>query len=144
MEERPKHSVVTRNPPGCQSSRRISRTSRRSSSIGCRSLMIGRRSSAGLLAWTSCQDPSRVNTNLLTCLKSNLYNLLHRYLHTFFPTSALQFKIVFSFCMYGSLCNMYSYLLLGTYQLRFINLDFFKNILSIRFLQSSYNIIHNV
>ncbi|XP_026818814.1 uncharacterized protein LOC113557471 isoform X1 [Rhopalosiphum maidis] len=60
MEERPKHSVVNRNPPGCQASRRISRTSRRSSSIGCRSLMIGRRSSAGLLAWTSCQDPSRL------------------------------------------------------------------------------------
>lgn len=60
VEERPKHSVASRNPPGCQTSRRISRTSRRSSSIGCRSLMIGRRSSAGLLAWTSCQDPSRV------------------------------------------------------------------------------------
>ncbi|KAF0773655.1 Uncharacterized protein FWK35_00003464 [Aphis craccivora] len=63
VEERPKHSVVNRNPPGCQASRRISRTSRRSSSIGCRSLMIGRRSSAGLLAWTSCQDPSRKKKN---------------------------------------------------------------------------------
>ncbi|XP_025417444.1 uncharacterized protein LOC112688472 isoform X2 [Sipha flava] len=66
MEERAKHSGANRNLPGCQSSRRISRTSRRSSSIGCRSLMIGRRSSAGILAWTSCQDPSRMyNTNII-------------------------------------------------------------------------------
>lgn len=119
MEERPKHSVVNRNPPGCQASRRISRTSRRSSSIGCRSLMIGRRSSAGLLAWTSCQDPSRVNTYKFS---DYLKTITSKAISFILPILVFQFQILFCFYIWVFVCT-YSF----SYKLLFINLDFVLN-----------------